>query len=208
MKTALGLLLFAVLTINAAAQARYLPVSLWPPETLRLPLTEPPPIAPPLLPASFSSAATTAFGAPDESDGRPVGETKDFSRPVPTVGHASLGGEENNKAYAKSRLKAFGFATLYSLQFELGPLSEASLGNAGPGPYSPHPTSYQDLVLTPLVGAVWIVGEDALDRYLIRRIEKLTGNRVVIGLARSFLNPSRAMANALRLEGPWHRDTR
>ena len=113
-----------------------------------------------------------------------------------------------NEAYVKSRLKAFGFAALYSVQFELGPISEASIGNARPGNYSPHPTSYCDLVLTPTVGLLWLVGEDAVDRYVIRKIESYTQNRVIVKAARGFLNPTRTLSNVLRLKRPWYRDTR
>jgi hypothetical protein len=53
-----------------------------------------------------------------------------------------------------------------------------------------------------------MVGEDAIDRYLIRRIEQHTNRRIVQILARGGLNPSRTAANVLRLELPWYRDTR
>ena len=113
-----------------------------------------------------------------------------------------------NEAYLKSRLKAFGFAVLYSVQFELGPISEASIGNARASEYSPHPTSYCDLVITPTVGLAWLVAEDAIDRYVIRRIEYYTQNRVIVKVARGVLNPTRTLSNVLRLKWPWYRDTR
>ncbi len=113
-----------------------------------------------------------------------------------------------NEAYVKSRLKAFGFAILYSVQFELGPISEATIGNARPSNYSPHPTSYCDQVITPTVGLAWLVAEDAIDRYVIRKIESYTQNRVIVKAARGFLNPTRTLSNILRLKWPWYRDTR
>jgi hypothetical protein len=61
---------------------------------------------------------------------------------------------------------------LYSLQFELGPISEASLGNSRGTPLYPHPTSYVDLVITPTVGTGWMVGEDLADRHLIVPLER------------------------------------
>jgi hypothetical protein len=108
--------------------------------------------------------------------------------------------------YWKSRLKAMAWTTVYSTQFELGPFSEASIGNVG---Y--HGTSQSgavDLVITPICGFGWQVGEDALDRYLIQRIETLTENRVLLIFARSVLNPTRSFANLIRGKVPWTRDTR
>ena len=114
------------------------------------------------------------------------------------------------EAYWKSRLKAFGFAALFSTQFELGPLSEASLGNIGlkPTKESQHPMAWVDLVVTPTAGTAWLVGEDALDRFIVRRVENKVSNRLVRALLRSFLNPSRSMANFLRFKYPWYRDDR
>jgi hypothetical protein len=95
---------------------------------------------------------------------------------------------------------------LYSTQFELGPISEASLGNVGyPGSSL---SGAVDLVMTPLGGLVWQVGEDVLDKYFITRIEGWTSNRVILTLARGFLNPTRSFANLIRLRVPWTRDTR
>src|SRR5262245_9181154 len=86
-----------------------------------------------------------------------------------------------NKKYWQSRLKAFGWSIAYSTQFELGLFSEASLGNIGIRPYgkAKHPMAYVDLVVTPVVGTGWLVGEDMLDRYLIRRLEDKISSRVV-----------------------------
>lgn len=114
---------------------------------------------------------------------------------------------ENSKAYWKSRAKALGFAALSSTQFELGPISQASIGNVGLGP-NHKKMAYVDLVVTPTVGTVWLVMEDAVDRKLVRRIEEKTSNRVARNLARTFLNPMRACANALRFKPLWFRDTR
>jgi hypothetical protein len=115
-----------------------------------------------------------------------------------------------SKAYWNSRLKAAGFALLFSTQWEIGPLSEASLGNIGLKPYegSPHPMAWVDMVITPSVGTAWLVGEDMLDRFVICKLENKFSNRVLRVLIRSFLNPSRSMANILRFEHPWYRDRR
>ncbi len=114
------------------------------------------------------------------------------------------------KAYWNSRLKAAGFALLFSTQWELGPLSEASLGNIGKKPFenSPHPMAWVDIVITPTLGTAWLVGEDILDRFVICKVETKFSNRLLRVLIRSFLNPSRSMANILRFEYPWHRNGR
>lgn len=110
-----------------------------------------------------------------------------------------------NREYWKSRLRATAFSFASSEFFELGILSEASLGNTQQ--YFPQ-QGLVDHVITPVVGLVWMIGEDWLDRTIIRRIESRTENPYISMLARSWLNPSRSMANALRMEVPWHRDTR
>jgi hypothetical protein len=108
--------------------------------------------------------------------------------------------------YWISRLKATAWSALYSAQFELGLISEASLGNVGyPGSSL---SGAVDLVMTPLGGLGWQIGEDVLDKYLIMRIEEWTSNRVLLTLARGFLNPTRSFANLIRLRVPWNRDTR
>lgn len=113
-----------------------------------------------------------------------------------------------NRGYGSSCLKAFGFSFLYELQFELGPMSEASLGNSKGTPLYPHPTSYVDIVITPTVGTGWMMGEDLADRHLIVPLERKISNRRLVFLIRTFSNPSRTMANALRFKWPWYRDDR
>jgi hypothetical protein len=111
-----------------------------------------------------------------------------------------------NSGYWNSRLKATAWSAFYSTQFELGPISEASIGNVGH--YGGSLSGYVDLVVTPLAGLGWQVGEDALDKYLIVRIETWTSNQVILKLARSFLNPTRSFANMMRMATPWSRSTR
>jgi hypothetical protein len=107
--------------------------------------------------------------------------------------------------YWKSRLRATAFSWAYSTQFEIGPLSEASLGKI----QNSYPQQgFVDHVATPATGALWMIAEDAIDRFLIRRIEDRVPAPWVRALARSGLNPSRTFANALRLKQPWYRDTR
>ena len=68
--------------------------------------------------------------------------------------------------------------------------------------------AFEDLVVTPTLGTVWLVGEDALDRFLVQKLESKTTNRVLKALVRSGLNPTRSMANIMRLKVPWYRDSR
>jgi hypothetical protein len=87
-------------------------------------------------------------------------------------------------------------------------MSEANIGNVGlhPRDSSEHPMAWVDLVVTPVVGTMWLVGEDALDRYVINRIEDTGWNNHVKATFRVALNPSRSIANIARFKTPWHRD--
>jgi len=118
--------------------------------------------------------------------------------------------ELRSKSYWRSRLKAFSWAAAVSTQFELGPLSEASLGNVGlkPNKNSQHPMGYVDLFVTPVVGTAWLVGEDLLDRYVISQIESKIGKRLVIIALRGLVNPTRSFANLYRGKWFWYRDYR
>lgn len=110
-----------------------------------------------------------------------------------------------NELYWRSRLRALSYTTVYSTLFELGPASEASIGNVG---LDGRTMGFVDLVMTPVGGFGVTLAEDSLDRYVVERIEQATGNRVIRAMARAFLNPNRSFANALRLKHPWYRDTR
>ena len=72
-----------------------------------------------------------------------------------------------SKAYWASRWRATAWAAVYSLQFEFGPFSEASIGNVG---LRPNTTGWVDHVVTPAGALGIMVVEDAIDRYLIVRI--------------------------------------
>ena len=109
-----------------------------------------------------------------------------------------------NRQYWKSRLRAAAFSWAYSEQFEIGPVSEASIGNVQA---SFPQQGFVDQVVTPAVGLAWMIAEDSLDLYVIKRIEAHS-NRYVSSLVRSGLNPSRSMANLMAARVPWHRDTR
>jgi hypothetical protein len=110
-----------------------------------------------------------------------------------------------NKQYWAARGRATGWIAAYSLQFEVGPLSEASIGNVG---LNPETTAWVDYVVTPVGGFGIMVAEDALDRYLIQFVERHTSNRVYRASMRMLFNPARTMANLSMIRAPWHRDGR
>jgi hypothetical protein len=115
------------------------------------------------------------------------------------------GVEFNTREYWNSRLKALVWTTAWSTQFEIGPLSEASIGNVG---QKKGTAGYVDFVVTPVGGFALTVLEDWMDRKFIERWESTTssvGKRTFLRIA---LNPSRSLANLLRGKGPWHRDGR
>ena len=107
-----------------------------------------------------------------------------------------------SKAYWRSRTKALAWSAAWSTQFELGPVSQASIGNVG----LHGKQTWVDIVVTPVGGTAWLVAEDALDRYVVRGIERRTDNRFVRIVVRMLLNPTRSSANLLRFEKPWRRD--
>ena len=106
------------------------------------------------------------------------------------------------KAYWRSRTKALAWSAVWSTQFELGPVSQASIGNVG----LHGKQTWVDIVVTPTVGTAWLVAEDALERFVVRRIERRTDNRFVRIFARMVFNPTRSSANLLRFKKPWRRD--
>lgn len=111
---------------------------------------------------------------------------------------------DNSSAYWRSRLKALAWSAAWSTQFEIGPVSQASIGNVG----LHGKQTYVDLVVTPIGGFGWIVLEDFVDKNIIHMIERRSSGNFYIKIAsRTFLNPSRSAANLLRFKTPWHRDS-
>lgn len=105
--------------------------------------------------------------------------------------------------YWKSRLRAMAFATVQSIQFEIGPFSEASIGSI----QRRWPEQgFVDHVVTPVIGMGWMLGEDALDKYFVRKVE--ANHRILGILLRGALNPSASFANVLAGKYPWHRQDR
>jgi hypothetical protein len=126
------------------------------------------------------------------------------------------------KAYWWSRFKAALWNTAYSTQWNLGPLSEVTVEKYGTKDRAPwnyngtYPCSRHcltgvgqiDIVMTPLGGTGWLVGEDFLDKKIVRRVEGATQNRLLIDTARCALNPIRGAANILHGKHPWYRASR
>src|ERR1022692_1750148 len=127
------------------------------------------------------------------------------------------------KAYWKSRLKAALWNAVYSTQWNLGPLSEVTVEKYGTKDRLPWNSNGSfpcntnhcytgvgqiDVVMTPLAGTGWLIGEDFLDKKVVRRVESATQNRLLIDTVRVALNPIRAGANMLHGEHPWYRASR
>lgn len=124
------------------------------------------------------------------------------------------------KAYWKSRLKATVFNAVYSTQWNIGPLSEMTVEKYGThwrSPWNSNGTwpcntnhcytgvGQIDLVMTPIGGAGWLIGEDILDRYITRRVEAATPSRLLIDVTRMGLDPVSAGTNMLHGKRPWYR---
>lgn len=104
--------------------------------------------------------------------------------------------------YWRSRMKAMAWSAAWSTQFEIGPLSQASIGNVG----LTGKQTWIDIVVTPTVGTAFLVAEDAIDRFVIERVERYSDNYYLMAFARMLLNPTRTMANIIRFKLPWYRD--
>ena len=109
------------------------------------------------------------------------------------------------RSYWASRAQAAAWAAVYSVQFEFGPLSEASIGNVG---LREETTGWVDHVTTPAGAFALMVGEDALDRFFVRWVESHTPNRFFRAALRMTFNPSRTFSNATTGHLPWYREGR
>lgn len=114
------------------------------------------------------------------------------------------------KQYWRSRGKALVWSAVWSTQFELGPISEATIGNVGLHVKDGRSImTYGDLVVTPVVGTAFLVGEDAIDKYILKNwLEKKSSNKFKIRLLRSLLTPTTSLSNLIRGKVPWKRDHR
>ncbi|MBX3295766.1 MAG: hypothetical protein KF762_08645 [Acidobacteria bacterium] len=116
-----------------------------------------------------------------------------------------------SREYWKSRFKALVWSTVWSTQFEFGPISEATIGNVGLRQKNGHSTAaWTDLVLTPIVGTAIVVEEDIVDKYILKNwIErKSKGVTTRVKVLRSLLTPTASFSNLLRGRYPWKREAR
>lgn len=130
-----------------------------------------------------------------------------------------------SRDYWNSRFRAFLWATVYSTAWEISPIGEAGIFNSGGYTYpirctggagSPdcerptatytNNTGWVDFIITPVVGTLWMVGEDTLDRYITDPLVKRHPGSFGYLVLRSGANPSRSLANMLRGRYPWYRD--
>ena len=110
-----------------------------------------------------------------------------------------------NREYWRSRLRAAAFAWAYSAQFEIGLLSEASIGAI----QSKFPQyGFVDHVVTPTFGLAWMIAEDAIDKYIVDTLQRRVDHPYLINILRGTLTPSRTMANVLGFNRPWARESR
>ena len=120
--------------------------------------------------------------------------------------------QSNSWPYWRRMLRATAFTTIYHFEWKFGPIGEASIGHTGDhyqyenGELT-NETGDVELVTTPVVGGLWIMTEDAIDKHIIARVEDHPRNPFLL-LGLSFLTPARGTANVLRFRPPWYRDTR
>lgn len=111
--------------------------------------------------------------------------------------------------YWESRFKAMIWSAVWSTQFELGPLSEASIGNVGLYDRTgPNRMGWVDIVVTPMAGTAVIIGEDLIDKYFLRKWLERGTSRTRIKIFRTFFTPFQSFTNVLGGRKPWHRDNR
>jgi hypothetical protein len=67
-------------------------------------------------------------------------------------------------------------------------------------------TGWVDFIITPIVGTLWLLGEDTLDRYVSDPLVDRHPNAFGYKALRMGLNPPRSLANLLRGRYPWYRD--
>jgi hypothetical protein len=141
---------------------------------------------------------TNYFGHPME--GATAGYIQIQNDPKGAQQQVGLSGD-----YWRSRLKAMAWAAVYSTEFEIGPISEATIGHVG---RDRRTQGVVDFVVTPTAGLGFILGEDLVDRHIIQPWERTHTNPILGAIMRSLLNPDRSLANLSRLKVPWHRDDR
>ena len=120
--------------------------------------------------------------------------------------------QSNTWPYWRRMLRATAYTTAVHFEWKLGPLGEAGIGHTGDhtqdvaNHVESNGTGDVELVTTPVVGGLWVMAEDTLDKHVITRLEDKSHNPFAL-LGEQFLNPARATANILRFRPPWYRDT-
>jgi len=112
---------------------------------------------------------------------------------------------EFDNRYWASRGRAAAFAAAYSLQFEVGAISEASIGNVG---LRPETTGWVDYAVTPAGAFGLVIAEDLLDKFFVEWVERHTKRSVWRASLRLIFNPARAMSNTAAGHLPWYRPDR
>jgi len=129
-----------------------------------------------------------------------------------------------SREYWKSRFHAFLWSMAYSTHSEISPDGEAGIGNEGGWTYpircktkgcpnwtpatgkSTNNTGWVDFIITPTVGTLWLLAEDALDRFVSDKVQGDDRSSLGPYFLRAALSPSRSMANIMRMQSPWYRD--
>lgn len=127
-----------------------------------------------------------------------------------------------DRRYWDSRFRAFLWQWVYSTQWEIGPIGETAIFNQGgftypigckhdnPSCYATakytNNTGWVDFIITPIVGTLWMFGEDTIDRYVSNPLVRKHPNSFGIKMVRASLNPPASLANILRGHYPWWRD--
>ena len=115
-----------------------------------------------------------------------------------------------SRPYLAHMGKTTAFSFVASLAWEIGPYSEASIGNVGlHNTPEAQQMTWGDVVVTPLLG-VWgvMLIEDLMERYIIKKVEARTCNRWIKALVRIPLTPTRSAANLMAIKRPDYRPDR
>jgi hypothetical protein len=113
------------------------------------------------------------------------------------------------KEYWESRFKAMIWSGIWSAQFELGPISEASIGNVGLyDKISVNRMGWVDIVITPTAGTGVLIGEDLIDKYILKKWLEKGSSRTRMKIFRTFLTPFQSFTNVLGGKVPWKRYNR
>ena len=113
--------------------------------------------------------------------------------------------------YRRMLLRTWLAAAIYSAQWKLGPLSEATVGHVGLHTdlsSGANRTGLNDYTLDSFGGIPLMLLGDAADKYGLKRLERRMHGRAAIDTMRVALDPCRAIANIMMFKKPWYRDSR